>query len=398
MFYLALKLLSGDRGKYVGLLLGITFTAFLVTFAASYFAGFMTRGFALISENPSADVWVMDPAVDSVERTINLSSSALERVRSVDGVGTAVPLTLGTVDARFPNGRFQSFQVIGVDDATLAGAPVLPGGRPPTVLHMPDAAIVDAGGTHGKLATPARTKDQWPRDGVHLDVPTRRLRAGDELLANDRRIRIVGRSATVPRFPPRPLLYTPYSNAARILAPERKLLTFVLVTARPGVAPRLLARRIEGETGLRARSRADFKVDTVRWYLVNSEDVGDMVAMMTLAMTVGFGVAGIMLFMFTFENLKQYAVLKTMGATRHMLLRVVFVQAGTCALLGTGLGIGLCAVIGEIAASATGYPFRMMWFTPLLGTVGVLIVSLVAAAISIRPVLKLEPGMVFAGR
>ena len=65
MLRVALKMLLGDRAKYVGLLFGITFTSFLVTFAASYFCGFMTRGFALIAENPTADVWVMDPAVDS---------------------------------------------------------------------------------------------------------------------------------------------------------------------------------------------------------------------------------------------------------------------------------------------------------------------------------------------
>ena len=45
-----------------------------------------------------------------------------------------------------------------------------------------------------------------------------------------------------------------------------------------------------------------------------------------------------------------------------------------------------------------GYPFRMMWFTPLIGGVTVVLVSVVAAAISVRPVLKLEPGVVFAGR
>ncbi len=103
----------------------IAFTSFLVTFAGSYFAGFMTRGFALIAENPRTDVWVMDPAVSSVEPTTNLPSSALDRVRGVEGVATAVPLVVGTADVRFPNGRFQSFQVIGVDDATLAGLPRL---------------------------------------------------------------------------------------------------------------------------------------------------------------------------------------------------------------------------------------------------------------------------------
>ncbi len=43
MFRLALKMLIGDRTKYAGLLFGITFTSFLVTFAASYFCGFMTE-------------------------------------------------------------------------------------------------------------------------------------------------------------------------------------------------------------------------------------------------------------------------------------------------------------------------------------------------------------------
>src|SRR5260370_773453 len=114
MFRLALKMLIGDRTKYAGLLFGITFTSFLVTFAASYFCGFMTRGFALIAENPSADVWVMDPAVESAEQTTNLPDSALNRVRSIEGVLTAVPLGLGTAEARFPNGSFQPFQVTSV--------------------------------------------------------------------------------------------------------------------------------------------------------------------------------------------------------------------------------------------------------------------------------------------
>src|SRR6266446_10796614 len=139
MFRLALKMLIGDRTKYAGLLFGITFTSFLVTFAASYFCGFMTRGFALIAENLSADVWVMDPAVESAEQTTNLPDSALTRVRSVDGVRSAVPLALGTADARFPSGRFQPFQAIGIDEATLFGLPTLEGGSSPGILRAPDA-------------------------------------------------------------------------------------------------------------------------------------------------------------------------------------------------------------------------------------------------------------------
>ena len=148
---------------------------------------------------------------------------------------------------------------------------------------------------------------------------------------------------------------------------------------------------------MRARSTADFKKDTVRWYLINSEDVGDMAAMIMLAMTVGFGVTGIMLFLFTQDSLRQYAVLKAMGATPRLLLTMVLAQAALCAVLGTGLGLGMCALVGELVSPA-GYPFRMMWFTPLAGGLGVIIVSLVAAAISTWPVLRLQPAVVFSGR
>jgi putative ABC transport system permease protein len=87
-----------------------------------------------------------------------------------------------------------------------------------------------------------------------------------------------------------------------------------------------------------------------------------------------------------------------MGATPRLLLTMILVQSGLCALLGTGLGLGLCAIVGQIAIEEFDYPFRMMWFTPVLGGAMVLLVSIVAAAISARPVLKLEPGVVFAGR
>ena len=394
MLRIALNMLVADRAKFAGLLFGIAFTSFLLTFAASYFCGFMTSGYALLSENPSADVWVMDPAVASPERTINLPNWALARVRGVDGVRAASALIVGTADVRFPDGRFQSFEVIGVDDATLAGAPAL---GAPGELRARNAVIVDAGGTEDKLLTPVSPADRWPHDGPHLQAPTRELAAGDELLVNEQLVRVIGRSEGLPRFPPRPLLYTTQSTALRILPVEPHRITFVMVKAAQGVDPDALAAEISRRTGLRARSRAQFVEDTVRWYLVNSEDVGDIAAMLTLAMTMGFGVTGVMLFMFTYERQAQYAVLKALGAMPATLVRMVLAQAAVCALLGTGLGLGLCGVVGEIVI-ALGFPFRMMWFTPVAGVLGVLIVCAAAALISVRPVIKLQPGVVFSGR
>ena len=398
MLRIAVKMLRGDRAKYFGLLFGITFTSFLVAYAGSYLGGFMTRGFALVSENPNVDVWVMDPAVQSTQLTTTIPDSALSRVRSVSGVLYASPLAITTVDARFPNGRVQSLQLIAVDDATLFGLPPLQDNISPTVLHTPDAVVVAAGGSEGKLQTAVSQADQWPYGAPRLDVPTRELAPGDELRVDERRVVVRGWANALPRFPPEPLMYTTISVAARLLPPKPHLLTFVLAKAAPGVSPRELAKRIERQTGLKARSSADFKRDTVDWVFANSEDVGDIASMMSIAMLVGLGITGVLLYMFTTDSLKQYAVLKAMGADSRLLLTMIFVQSGLCALLGIGLGLGICAVVGQIAIVEFNFPFRMLWYVPIIAAAMVAVVSIVAAAVSARPVLKLEPGVVFAGR
>src|SRR5262249_60956452 len=103
------------------------------------------------------------------------------------------PLAICDHDARYSNVRFQTFQIIGVDDATLSGVPLLKDGASPVVLRSPDAAIVDPGGTEVKLETPLLPADQWPVD-PHLNAPTPPLNVGDELLVNRHVYKMLGKS------------------------------------------------------------------------------------------------------------------------------------------------------------------------------------------------------------
>ncbi len=391
---IAFKMLVGDVGKFGGLLAGIAFASFLAAFASCYFAGFMTRSFALVAEHPGDGVWVMDPTTVSAEQFANMPASARDRVGSVAGVERTERMAIGTVDARLPDGRLQPFQIIGVDDATLTGAPAVSAGDVDAALRAPDAAIVDAGGSDGKL-------DTFDRPGLGGAVDTsgtpRLLNTGDVLSVNDHRIVLMGVSHALPRFPPRPLLYMTYANALRVLPAERLRASFVIAYPRGGTDPQTLAERIHRATGLNAQSTDDFQCATVRWFLATSEDVGDIATMLTIAAFVGFGLTAVMLYIFTSENLRQYAVLKAMGAGSRTLRRMLFAQSGLSGLLGTGIGLGLCTLAGLYAISA-GLPFRMMWWTP----VGVLALNTVACTfaslISLWPVLRLDPASVFAAR
>ena len=81
----------------------------------------------------------------------------------------------------------------------------------------------------------------------------------------------------------------------------------------------------------------------------------------------------------------------------RQIVDMVFAQAAICALLGAGLGLGLCAIAGRIF-TMYGFPFRLMWFAPAAGGVAVVLVSVGAAALSMRPVVKMQPALFLAGR
>jgi hypothetical protein len=63
----ALKMLFGDRAKYIGLIFGIAFSTMLMSNQVSIFAGLMLRTAGQILDAREADIWVMDRRVDYVD-------------------------------------------------------------------------------------------------------------------------------------------------------------------------------------------------------------------------------------------------------------------------------------------------------------------------------------------
>src|SRR5215470_17986446 len=109
---LAYKLLVNDRTKFTALLVGITFAVFLMVEMLSMFAGILTRSSATVL-NVGATVWVMDPAIQTVQSSIGMPDYVLDAVRSIDGVKYAVPLYSGTALVKLSDGTYQAVSVIG---------------------------------------------------------------------------------------------------------------------------------------------------------------------------------------------------------------------------------------------------------------------------------------------
>jgi putative ABC transport system permease protein len=369
MNFVALRMLIGDRAKYIGIVFGITFAAMLITQQVSIFFGLLSRTYGFISDTGYPDVWVMDPKVQFIDDIKPLQDTQLLRVRGIEGVDWAVPLYKGLIKARLTSGAFQTCNVIGLDDASLIGGPpAMVEGRLED-LRMADGVIVDDVGANDKLA-----REEVGPGGKTIKRP---LKVGDLLELNDRRSVVVGICRVQRTFQSQPVIYTTYSRATILAPKERKLLSFICVKAKDGVDPGTLATRIESDTGLLALSAHAFSIKTVWYFMKNTGIPINFGIAVALGFLVGTAIAGQTFYQFTSDNIRQFGALKAMGATNTRLLGV----ASSFAVL----------------AKRTELAF-LLRFETLLGTgVAITLICVLASVVSIWKVMRLEPAIVFKG-
>jgi ABC-type lipoprotein export system ATPase subunit len=326
----ALKMLFGDRAKYIGLVFGIAFSTMLMSNQVSIFAGLMLRTAGQILDARGADIWVMDRRVDYVDEIEPMIDTQLGRVRGVDGVDWAVPFFKGLTVAHTRDGFLQQITLLGVDDATLIGVtPRMVLGSVEN-LKQPDALIIDRAGF----------QFMWPGE-----KPT--LRKVIEL--NDHRAVIAGISDASAPFTTFPVVYTKYLSAMNYIGRTRKQMSFVLVHARPAEDTHVLAQRITAETGLKALTWRDFAFATIGYYVKRTGIPVNFGITVALGFIVGAAVVGQTFYIFVLENLREFGSLKAMGVANRTILRMVLLQAMVVAGIGYAIGIGLCALFFDLA-------------------------------------------------
>ena len=67
MRFVALRMLTGDRTKFLAIVFGLTFCALLLTQQLSIFVGLMERSCSAIRDIRGGDVWIMDPLVQNID-------------------------------------------------------------------------------------------------------------------------------------------------------------------------------------------------------------------------------------------------------------------------------------------------------------------------------------------
>jgi putative ABC transport system permease protein len=396
--WIAIKMLVGDRAKFLGIVMGLTFAALLIAQQGSIFCGLMLRTCGQVTDITGVDLWVMDPAVRYIDDVKPMLENNLYRVRGVEGVRWAVPLYKGTarvkINPTVSRGNqatvIEQVILLGLDDATLVGAPakekIVAGSL--RDLRLPDAIFVD--NVRLEKLYPNEKWDELPR----LKNAFFQRFLHRQLEVNDHRAVIVGVCEATRTFQSNPVVYTTYSRAKNFAPQERKVLSYILAKTEPGLSSDTVARRIASTTGLGAKTSDQFSEMTIMYYLKYTGIPFNFGITALLGFLVGTAIAGQTFYNFTLENLKQFGALKAMGATNLRIVAMILLQAAVVGLLGYGIGVGLAAWFGY-AVRGTELAFFTWW--PILPvTAGaIVLICVLASLFSVQRVIRLEPAIVF---
>jgi putative ABC transport system permease protein len=379
MIWVAWKMLVGDTAKYVGIVFGVAFGTLLIAQQSAIFVGLMRRTSSQILDITEPDIWVMDRMAPNIDDIRPLSEGKLTRVRGVPGVEWAVRLYKGMARVRMGDGTFRQGILMGLDDATLIGAP-----REMVIgslddLRRPDAVIVDL-------------------PGYMYLFPDQPLAVGKTLEMNDRRAVIVGVCKISQPFQTFPVLYARYSQAIKYVPRERNVLSFVLAKAVEGEEPAAVCRRIDERTGLKAKTRDEFFWYNINYFIKNTGIPINFGITVALGFIVGAAIAGQTFYLFTLDNLKQFGGLKAMGASNLRIVGMILTQAAVVGVVGYCLGLGMAAgffVVTGQAPNPALWGMYLPWQIAAISAAAVLIIVLASSLLCIRRVLVLEPAAVF---
>ncbi|MFD6175636.1 MULTISPECIES: ABC transporter permease [unclassified Isoptericola] len=364
--FVALRDLKHARGRFVLMSVVIVLITFLVTFLASLTAGLARESTSAVTDLPADHLAFSMPAAgDDPEFTASrVTPDQWEGWADAPGVESAEPLGLATTRAA-SDSTTASVTALGVAD----GSTLVPGGGhvdPGTVVLTPGAA--DALG--------ASTGDTVTLGGAELTV-----------------------AATVDAdesFSHTPVVWTTLDDwqavGARGAAGGDDVATVVaLTTADDGLTDAALTDT-DAALGTTTVTTSDARSAVASFAGENTS----LSTMQAFLLAISALVVGAFFTVWTIGRSGDIAVLKALGASTRYLLRDALGQAAV--LLVGGVAVGTALTVAGASLLPDVVPVVVTTATTLVPAVGLVLLGLVGAAVSVARITRIDPHAALAAR
>ena len=368
MVPLARRYLLSDRLRFAISAGGVAFAVLLIVLILALYQGIYDRAGRLAATAPT-NLWVTQAgAPDPSHGASILPLSVLEQIQKVPGVAAAQPLLARTMQVgATPN------------EGTFAFAMALPEG--PLQIPTAEAFGVDSLPSKGQV-----TLSDLIADDIGVGV-------GDTVFIGVLPLEI-GEVAA--------LVEGSFSGAVFVSAEDSPVLfshpeafSFALVTIAPDADEQTVQAEIESQVpGTNALTRDEFADATRRE--IEEGFLPIVAVLIVVAFVVGLAVIALTIYTSTVERVRDYGVLKAVGASPRQLFAVVVRQSVVVAVLGYALGTILAFVTGKAIQDAVPEFATIYRWQDLAAVFGAaLVMSIIAAVVPIRRVASVDPAIVF---
>jgi putative ABC transport system permease protein len=368
MLKLAWKNLTYERTRLVISVGGIALAVLLIFVMQGVFAGSEEHAVAYIRNQPAL-LWIMQAGVENLHMSTSLMPPGINAaVRAVDGVQEAIGILY--VNAGIDLGEELVYSYIfGIDPGIPLGSPwkMAEG----TKDLGSDEIIIDV----------ALAK----RYGLSLGDPVSVL--GGELVIAGLSQETFGIATSIS--------FVNKSALAHVMGVSPQSASYILVQPKPGADLGELEARLIKEIPDISLLIQDTFIASDK-LLIRQMGADIIKAISIVAYIVGLLVIGLTIYTATLERMREYGVLKAVGAGTFDLALVVFSQAFASTSLGYVLGIGLAQGVAGVVVRL--FPEMLIVLEParLIGQFPLIV--LITAAASLMPlgrVLRVDPMIVF---
>ena len=122
MLRFAVRFVSYDKAKSIGVVIGIVVSTFLVGQQTGIFY-YLTGAMSALVDNAQADLWVVDNRTTDANTLGQIDVRVGRQVASLPGVARVYPLVVAGATARFPRGKSAGLTLIGAQPPAFRGGP-----------------------------------------------------------------------------------------------------------------------------------------------------------------------------------------------------------------------------------------------------------------------------------
>ena len=360
-----------DRLRLTVTITGIVFALVLVAVQIGLLIGF-TRTTSNIIDHSGVDLWVCSKGIPYFDVGSILGERKIYQLLGIPGVSTAEKLIVRFTTWKRPDGGEETIEIVGFDPATRSGAP----------WQIVKGAI----------------SDLEQRDSVMIDESYREklgvIHLGQVVEIRGRRARVVGFTRGIRSFTTAPFVFSSLNSALDYAQLKEDETIYILVRAAAGVNPAALRDTIARTvSGVDVYTTLEFSRKTrFYWMFTTGAGLALLIAAI-MGFAVGVAVVGQTIYASTVDRLREYGILKAIGASNTYICLLVAKQAVILALAGYALAMLVSSLLVR-AAQHSGAPIVLPWQVAILLLVLAFVMSLGGSIFSIRKALAVDPSVV----